>query len=1534
MSIRDIGKNDISEEAQALKDRFASQETENAGLRTRLMKRESELEEIKASLDETLYKLSKEADRVFRLENDLAARSSELKTERMSCRNTEFALESTQEKLKVEERTRKELEATLDTISLHSQATATERQSVEREKRALEARVRELDRIVQTHEAKAAVSNIPRRGGRPRSSSVSNFGLSAVQQELSDTKAQLAMKEMSLRVLEEKLTRTHDDLMRAENARICIEKASQKRISELLSTLEGKEEEIEAVKENGNSGEREEELLRRIDEDEAKIAALEKLVGESQANQATQAMVNKLQSRLKAEAERLHRSEERQTELLREKEVLVRQRDAACKEEPETPDAMVVDRVDITNASAGRSIESGARDDALACSDDPALAGHIETLLQAIDRLRNERDELKRALEFSEIEYRITTEGFQAHIASLTKELSDRPDETTDKSRLRTRDMEMMRVKHLASCATVFSIVISNLQGHLESSDVRLSTLCASLAASDSRLCETLALVDCQKQSLGASEREHEGLLQKLEALAQNLSQSEEQRSRSSREVADLEAKINTLMAHASASEAAQKEVQETLALKEEQFATLSKSFQDMESDRNSLALQITNLQDDLVRAQDELADAQNRYSALQAQQLSDMSISEVVHALKDRIQELEMRVLRRTEQIGIHQHDIRRLETNLKLQEERVAEMTSELELLGSQKEAMVEDCAEAREARDVAVQKLEAAEEEIERLGEQMQQVQRDNEAELTSACSTVTKLTSESHQATNRFVALEAVNAELLSAVDSLRADSQRMNDQLSTTITHSRSLQAEKSTRNAEMHQVVVSLAVVHRAWKHSASRLQMSCHHTASLQTQLAALSQQLERKSILIGGAEEETRTLRQQLAAAELTLSTNAEHYQIQFDGLHEELASLRSRLQETTDELSSARASSQDQALQNALQQTCVLQEELSELKLQLPLRASLHAMTKQIAEARQLLKETETRHAEAEAELQDRITAMSQRLQDRDVLEKKLVDAQTEQGEQSSLLRVELKDAKVKLQASQENFANLEELYQEVAEELSTAKGVLERCLTETDERIHSLHTDHQSSLAAAEAKYRHQVDLLASNLEDREVEVEELRQELQDASAAHSRTQQTLCEELQSHETRHARANELETHLRQVIGDMRSRLEQAESDSHVLQEEKQSLQAQITSLEAEIQRSLSLTRYLESQIGESESACASLKETLQQSQLSLAESEKAGKAAEFNLALQATQHEKVLSALRHELASLQSGHDLRTALVQLQERNREMDDLLKAKCQEIEEYDDRILQTLKSNKRLTTKVESLTRKTQTLQAKLASMKSQPPEPVTESVAQRVPMNEASLPPVPPVPPIPSLPVTSWAYSSHDPVISGAALTLRSKTPELRPHQAFTLASSHTPDKKSEPFELGNASAGKKRPAPDDDERDSVPAEGHYPTEAHLRSASTPRSRRAPEHLVGFTPVRGASGRKILGLPSPGRRVTTAAAPCDTITDVTNSPRGSLVLGDQGKKRSWLGKVRGGVGSQTAGLGTSNRLWSSRSNAFEGR
>lgn len=94
--------------------------------------------------------------------------------------------------------------------------------------------------------------------------------------------------------------------------------------------------------------------------------------------------------------------------------------------------------------------------------------------------------------------------------------------------------------------------------------------------------------------------------------------------------------------------------------------------------------------------------------------------------------------------------------------------------------------------------------------------------------------------------------------------------------------------------------------------------------------------------------------------------------------------------------------------------------------------------------------------------------------------------------------------------------------------------------------------------------------------------------------------------------------------------------------------------------------------------------SETSNSSIKETLEQIQLRLAQSEKAGKTAELSLALQTTQYDKAMASLRRELDTVRSEPKLLEVAAELEERNREMDQLLQSKCAEIEDYDDRILE----------------------------------------------------------------------------------------------------------------------------------------------------------------------------------------------------------------------------------------------------------
>lgn len=89
-------------------------------------------------------------------------------------------------------------------------------------------------------------------------------------------------------------------------------------------------------------------------------------------------------------------------------------------------------------------------------------------------------------------------------------------------------------------------------------------------------------------------------------------------------------------------------------------------------------------------------------------------------------------------------------------------------------------------------------------------------------------------------------------------------------------------------------------------------------------------------------------------------------------------------------------------------------------------------------------------------------------------------------------------------------------------------------------------------------------------------------------------------------------------------------------------------------------------------------------ASLKQDIERMQTDLARSEKACKAAEVNLSLQNAQHKRETTELQKELSAFRVRPNLEQALSELEERNTEMEELLRAKCAEIEENDDRVLE----------------------------------------------------------------------------------------------------------------------------------------------------------------------------------------------------------------------------------------------------------
>ena len=143
----------------------------------------------------------------------------------------------------------------------------------------------------------------------------------------------------------------------------------------------------------------------------------------------------------------------------------------------------------------------------------------------------------------------------------------------------------------------------------------------------------------------------------------------------------------------------------------------------------------------------------------------------------RKQLNELQARIGRRNEQIGHHQAEIARLTMNLTLAEEANAEHMAEWDRLNAdrnevalERDAMVADCAEVREARNDALRRSDVFEEEIDSLRAHIAALQ-DQFSVSTShsssaSCYTVeqvTALVKEVILATGRAQSLESSLAE---------------------------------------------------------------------------------------------------------------------------------------------------------------------------------------------------------------------------------------------------------------------------------------------------------------------------------------------------------------------------------------------------------------------------------------------------------------------------------------------------------------------------------------------------------------------------------------------------------------------------------------------------------------------------------------------------------------------------------------------------------------------------------------------------
>ena len=232
----------------------------------------------------------------------------------------------------------RELEATLESISHESNSRLERCNSLEKEKAKLEERVREMQTLLQ--QSPPPPSSRQKQGNRPRSSSLSNLRITTLESDLNEALATLQQREKELEVATKKLAIVQAEANRLGNEKAALEKRTARQLEELEAALAEKEEELHYLRESHPGGDREQELLERIEEDEAKIAALEQMVRGAKAAGELERKLRQTEAKLQDEVRRAQSVVQQHLQVREENDVLLLELNTAREHIRELEQAM------------------------------------------------------------------------------------------------------------------------------------------------------------------------------------------------------------------------------------------------------------------------------------------------------------------------------------------------------------------------------------------------------------------------------------------------------------------------------------------------------------------------------------------------------------------------------------------------------------------------------------------------------------------------------------------------------------------------------------------------------------------------------------------------------------------------------------------------------------------------------------------------------------------------------------------------------------------------------------------------------------------------------------------------------------------------------------------------------------------------------------------------------------------------------------------------------------------------------------------
>ncbi|RPD57111.1 hypothetical protein L227DRAFT_594892 [Lentinus tigrinus ALCF2SS1-6] len=1606
-----VGDNHDSDEVRTLKDQIRTKDAQQGTLQSELMKREGELKEVKASLNEALAKLRQDADRVLQLEAALKQRNEDLSNERLTRANAEVALTTAERRLKESEQETLELQSTLDTLSARADSTTAGHSKLEQDNANLHTRIRALERELQNkaqaEEAALRQSQSSSSARYCRQPSEVFSRVPILEKELVELRAASSRQASELQRTVEQLSSTRSKLLQVQNEKIASERHLQKQLADTQAALDDRTEDLRVLR-DARGGEdavdRESNLLERLEEEEKRVAALENELARSAGSRKRDLAM--LQDELDRTTQLLEDAKSQAATTEERLSVFAKEREAAFCDRRRLEQEQEYMSQHLQEAEA--KISALEYQLAQTCPNpqttDDNTAAMIEKLLNTIHRLRGERDDYKRRLDFVTAEDRFTIESLERRLAAATAVSVPVTPAVTETGTVTILQGYIQafheNTQRSTRAALALAIVAQHAGAHRDIETARVEALLREISSTR----EHLQQAECTLQ-----ERQHT-----LASLEQKLASTSGAFGDTESQVVSLRETIQCLEEELARERNSHAQTGAALSETEAQLHMLTEELTNAEAARDALALEKTHLETDLEAARQDLAEAETSHS----EQLAGLSAAAQsghgaqAQALRAHIHDLELRVQRRTEQIGMHQHDIRRLETNMKLQEERVAELTQELEVVQNEKVAMLEDCRTTREERDNAMRRLDELEEAMETVEESREKeietlvhvtfaaVAARRDAVIRSRYAT-TVTHNERASLEERVRSVEDEKAALSAQVISLTAE----RDQLAKAGQHDlSSTRAQLDEATAKLLDVEEAKAAVESELASARSQLEEKDRELSSLQNQLAtARASYVDRQSLEATMFAQEKADLETCLQDSQSSLAD--------WEKLHseavEKLKGVEEELRRAEDELASQLASSaarseSEERLRDELAQVRQQHaEEASALEDRLKsVNDELEAMTRLRGEADASRQAVEDELARMKQQLETRLVEAGEALDTASRLEAELAQLKASHAEEMRNLRRELEAITTELRDVSHRKEELEAMHEKAlhesqghatqAEEIQQKAVALEGQLAELrashaqelqnlQKRLEEADQELRETKASADAQQRDVADELTRAIEELKNrltaltrEADECRAELADEKASHARTRESATAELHEVVAMRDEAEAALVEAENELPGLRAQLEHAEASLRQMEQEKLDLQYQTTNMEAEIQRAKSLERFLESQVADGKRHASSLEVELADLRTKCTTLDKLAQTTEANLAMQTIQHEQLVASLRRELNALRAQPSLEDEIVELKEKNAEYEELLRAKCLEIEENDDKFIDMLKEKKKLNSKIDSLTRKVQNLQAKLAA--------ATEAAAKSAqqPPVVASSPPAPAPPPKPQAVfspsvlapapiitsastsrtmsrqrvVTAPAFSLEDAapiqpppmpafrpktpessrmrMMSGPSSISRPKTPESQSRlPSLPVFKARTPERHRVPTTILSESSsssssliGVKRRAPDDfDDCGSLPPQTFTADSAPLGQAdsatpaqpTTPRLRKALQTMrTGFTPVRHTTRA---GSASPRRATTgttTMAAPLPhTIADVTNSPRSSArhEPAKAAAKKGWLGKIRTG-------------------------